>query len=190
VDLYAFGKAVSISYLRTVNRVTIIGADRFPKTDGVLLCSNHISNLDPPLVGGACPRPVHFMAKSELFSAPILKTVLPKVNAFPVRRGMSDRQSLRTGLKILEDGGVVGLFPEGTRSKTGEVGQGLAGAGFFALRSHAPVVPCAIIGSYKPFGKIKIIYGAPIDIEKSGGKKVSVREATDQIMKAIANLVK
>lgn len=189
MDLYKLGKRLSFFYLRFVNRVTVIGADRIPKDRGVLLCSNHINYLDPPLVGSGCPRPVHFMAKSELFNAPILKNILPRIHAFPVKRGMSDRQALRTGLKFLNEGEVVGLFPEGTRSKDGKVGKGLAGAGFFALRSDAVIVPCAIIGSYKPFKKIKIIYGEPFDIKSGKKEKGSATEATAQIMSAIAKLV-
>ncbi len=82
------------------------------------------------------PRPVHYMAKEELFKVPVLGNIVRNCNAFPVKRGLSDREALRTGLKLLKDGHVFGLFPEGTRSKTGELGKGLAGAGFFALRSN------------------------------------------------------
>ena len=73
------------------------------------------------------------MAKEELFTVPILGKIMPLINAFPVKRGMSDREALRKGLGILKEGNVLGLFPEGTRSKTGELGEGLAGAGFFAF---------------------------------------------------------
>ena len=86
---------------------------------------------------------------------PVLKMILPHVNAIPIKRGMSDRNALRKGLGVLKDGNVLGLFPEGTRSKTGELGEGLAGAGFFALRTEAKVVPCAVIGNYKPFQDYK-----------------------------------
>ena len=123
------------------------------------------SNLDPPTVGIAAPRQVHFMAKEELFSAPVLGKILPHINAFPVKRGMSDREALRKGLGVLKEGKVLGLFPEGTRSETGELGKGLAGAGFFALRSKAQIVPCAVIGPYKPFKRLKVVFGKPIEFE-------------------------
>jgi 1-acyl-sn-glycerol-3-phosphate acyltransferase len=167
----------------------VYGKENIPKTGGVLLCSNHISELDPPVVGMTVPRPVHFIAKEELFEFPVLKTILPHVNAIPIKRGMSDRNALRKGLAVLKDGNVLGLFPEGTRSKTGELGEGLAGAGFFALRTDAAVVPCAVIGSYKPFRATKVIYGKPIDMEELRSKKASADEVTKVIMAEIKELI-
>jgi 1-acyl-sn-glycerol-3-phosphate acyltransferase len=190
MNLYKIGKFVSGSFLKSMFKLEIIGVDKFPKTGGVLLCSNHISNLDPPLVGSACPKTVHFMAKSELFNIPVLKQLLPAINAFPVKRGMSDKQALRIGLSLLNDGKVLGLFPEGTRSKNGEVGKGLAGAGFFALRSQAKVVPCAVQGSYKPFQKLTVTFGDPIDFDELRERKASAQEATDLIMASIRDLTK
>ncbi|WP_339163058.1 lysophospholipid acyltransferase family protein [Siminovitchia sp. FSL W7-1587] len=189
MKFYIFARTVVKGILKVLYRVEIKGIEHFPKSGGVLLCANHISNLDPPMVGITCPRPVSFMAKEELFKSPVLKWVLPHVRAFPVKRGMSDRGALRTGLKVLKEGHVIGLFPEGTRSKTGEVGKGLAGAGFFALRSEAAVLPCAIIGPYKPFGKITVVYGPPIDFEEIRREKRSAEEATEVIMSHIKKLI-
>ncbi|WP_338470109.1 lysophospholipid acyltransferase family protein [Niallia sp. XMNu-256] len=189
MNLYPLGRAICSGLLYPIYNYQIIGRENFPKDGGVLLCSNHISNLDPPTVGIAAPRPVHFMAKEELFSAPVIGKILPHINAFPVKRGMSDREALRTGLKVLKEGQVLGLFPEGTRSKTGELGKGLAGAGFFALRSKASIVPCAVIGSYKPFQRIKIVFGKPIDFTEHRNNKVSAEEATAIIMNEIQQLI-
>lgn len=189
MNLYTVGKTICSVYLKSLYKIEVIGAENIPKEGGVLLCSNHISNNDPPLVGVTCPRDISFMAKEELFELPVLKTILRKIKVFPVKRGMSDRGALKKGLSLLKEGYIVGLFPEGTRSKTGEVGQGLAGAGFFALRSNAVVLPCAIIGNYKWFSKIKVVYGKPIDFESIRLHKVSAQEATDVIMKSIAELI-
>lgn len=189
MKIYMFAKTVVSGILKPLYRIETKGIEHLPKSGGVLLCANHISNLDPPVVGITCPRPVFFMAKEELFKAPILKWVLPHLQAFPVKRGISDRGALRTGLKILKEGHVVGLFPEGTRSKTGELGKGLAGAGFFALRSEASVLPCAIVGTYKPFRKVRVIYGPPIDFEEMRRNKVSAEEATEAIMAHIKKLI-
>ena len=141
MNLYTFGKALVGIVLKPMYRFEVIGTEKFPKEGGILLCTNHINALDPPVVGMSAPRPVHFMAKEELFNAPVLGKILPKVNAFPVKRGMSDREALRTALKKLKSGEVVGLFPEGTRSTDGVLKKGLSGAGFFALRGDADVVP-------------------------------------------------
>lgn len=189
VTIYSFVKALVYSVLKPIYRIESIGLENFPKDGGVLLCSNHIDNLDPPVVGIMAPRPVHFMAKEELFSVPLLGKIVPHLNAFPVKRGMSDREAIRKGLAVLKEQKVLGLFPEGTRSKTGELGKGLAGAGFFALRSDAAIVPCAIIGPYKPFKKLKIVYGQPIDMQKLRADKASADEATDVIMSEIRKLI-
>jgi 1-acyl-sn-glycerol-3-phosphate acyltransferase len=189
LTVYSFVRSVVNAILKPVYRIEVIGKENIPAEGGVLLCANHIDNLDPPVVGITAPRPVHFMAKDELFSVPLLGKIVPHLNAFPVKRGMSDREALRKGLAILKDGKVLGLFPEGTRSKTGEIGKGLAGAGFFALRSDAHIVPCAIIGPYKAFQKLKVVYGKPIDMAIVKENKLNAEQATDLIMDEIQKLI-
>lgn len=189
MNLYSFAKAAVYGVLKPIYRFEVFGKENFPKEGGVLLCSNHIDNLDPPVVGINAPRPVYFMAKEELFNVPVLGKILPDLNAFPVKRGMSDREALRKGLGILKEGNVLGLFPEGTRSKTGQLGKGLAGAGFFALRSEAHVVPCAIIGPYKAFSKLKVVYGKPFDMKELRERKASAEETTELIMSEIRKLI-
>ncbi|WP_313798472.1 lysophospholipid acyltransferase family protein [Cytobacillus sp.] len=189
MTFYSFAKSVVYGILKPIYRFEVIGREHFPKEGGVLLCSNHIHNFDPPVVGINAPRPVHFMAKEELFSVPVLGKLVPHLNAFPVKRGMSDREALRKGLAVLKDGHVLGLFPEGTRSKTGELKKGLAGAGFFALRTDAAIVPCAIIGPYKAFKKLKVVYGKPIDMENLRERKASAEETTELIMGEISKLI-
>jgi 1-acyl-sn-glycerol-3-phosphate acyltransferase len=189
VNLYAFGKALVKTALTPLYRFEVIGLENFPKEGGVLLCSNHIHALDPPVVGMTAPRTVHFMAKEELFKLPILGPLLPKVNAFPVKRGMSDREALRSALKVLKSGEVMGLFPEGTRSTDGVLKKGLSGAGFFALRGDADVVPCAIIGPYKTFRKVKVVYGEPILMAPYRERKASADEVTEVIMGRIQTIL-
>ncbi|TWT28301.1 1-acyl-sn-glycerol-3-phosphate acyltransferase [Planomicrobium sp. CPCC 101110] len=185
MNLYTFGKALVKAALTPLYRFEVIGLEKFPKEGGVLLCSNHIHALDPPVVGMTAPRTVHFMAKEELFKTPVLGPILPRVNAFPVKRGMSDREALRSALKILKSGEVMGLFPEGTRSTDGVLKKGLSGAGFFALRGDADVVPCAIIGPYKTFRKVKVVYGDPINMAPFRERKASADEVTEVIMERI-----
>jgi 1-acyl-sn-glycerol-3-phosphate acyltransferase len=190
VTFYDFAKSVVYGVFKPWYRIEAIGLEHFPKEGGVLLCANHIHNFDPLVVGIMAPRPVHYMAKEEIFSVPVLGNIVRKCNAFPVKRGFSDREALRTGLKLLKDGHVFGLFPEGTRSKTGELGKGLSGAGFFALKSTALVVPCAIIGPYKSFRKLKVVYGQPIEMDEMRKDKASAEQVTELIMSKIDKIRK
>lgn len=189
MNFYQFARGVVASVFFPLYRIEVKGKEHFPKEGAILLCSNHIDNLDPPTVGISAPRQVHFMAKEELFQVPVLGGIVRKVGSFPVKRGMSDREALRNGLNVLKDGGVLGLFPEGTRSKDGKLGKGLAGAGFFALRSNALVVPCAVIGTYKPFQKVKVFFGEPINLDPLRERKATAEEATELIMSKIAELL-
>lgn len=189
MTFYQFAKGVVAAVFFPLYRIEVKGKEHFPKDGAVLLCSNHIDNLDPPTVGISAPRQVHFMAKEELFRVPVLGGIVRKVGSFPVKRGMSDREALRKGLNVLKDGGVLGLFPEGTRSKDGKLGKGLAGAGFFALRSDALVVPCAVIGTYKPFNKVRVYFGEPINLDSLRERKATAEEATEFIMSKICELL-
>ncbi|MGS2776233.1 lysophospholipid acyltransferase family protein [Robertmurraya sp. GLU-23] len=189
MTVYTFARSVVNMIYKPLYRIETIGQENIPKVGSVLLCSNHISNFDPIVVGITTPRPVHFMAKEELFRVPLLGKFVPYLNAFPVKRGMSDREALRKGLAILKEDSVLGLFPEGTRSKTGELGEGLAGAGFFATRSEALIVPCAVIGPYKAFNKLKVVYGKPVDFSEYRKNKISADEATKIIMEEIRKLI-
>lgn len=189
VSFYSFAKVIVGGVYRPLFRVRSIGRENVPEEGGVLLCSNHIHNFDPIMLGLTLNRPIHFMAKKELFEVPVLRKIITALGAFPVKRGMSDREALRTGLKVLKDGHVMGLFPEGTRSKTGKLGKPLAGAGFFALRTDAAVVPAAIIGNYKPFSQMTVIYGKPIDMTELRERKASAADAAELIMEEIKKLI-
>ncbi|WP_186577819.1 lysophospholipid acyltransferase family protein [Aquibacillus kalidii] len=188
MSLYRFARFIVRVVLKRIYKINIVGQDNIPKSGPVIICSNHISNLDPPMVGITSPRDIYFMAKEELFNKKLLGGLLTRINAFPIKRGMKDRNALRKALDILKQGNTLGLFPEGTRSKTGELKKGLAGAGFFALRSEAKVVPCAIVGPYEKFKPIKVIYGKPIEMDELRSNKASAQEVTDIIMDEIRKL--
>lgn len=182
----------------------IEGAQNVPKDGGVLLVSNHVSNGDPVLVSIACPRPAHFMAKKELFDVPVLGWAMRKFGEFPVDRGNADRAAIRRSLATLEQGVVLGMFPEGTRSKTGALKPALAGAGLIALRGGAPIVPVAVIGteripllgskslgaSWRGFRGARIIFGEPFVIPAQiDGKRVTSDQATEMMMRRIAAML-
>ncbi|MGY4690129.1 lysophospholipid acyltransferase family protein [Salibacterium sp. K-3] len=186
--LYRIGKTLCRIGFTLSMKVRVIGRENIPENGPVLLCSNHISNLDPPMVGSFMRRAIYFMAKEELFAKKGIGGLMKRLGAFPVKRGSGDRRALKKGLELLDEGHVLCLFPEGTRSTTGEIGSGHAGSGFFALRSKAAVVPVAVIGTYKPFGSVTVIYGKPLDAEALREKKVDAAEATETIMEGIRDL--
>ncbi|MFC0523135.1 lysophospholipid acyltransferase family protein [Pontibacillus salicampi] len=189
MGLYHFARSVCAAIFYPKYKIKVEGKENIPANGPLIVCSNHISNMDPVVVGITMKRDVYFMAKEELFKNKFLGGLLRRVHAFPVKRGMKDRQALRRALDVLNDNETLGLFPEGTRSKDGKLGKGLAGAGFFALRSEASVVPCAIIGTYKSKEPLRVVYGAPIEMKDLRERKASSQEVTDVIMKEIQFLL-
>jgi 1-acyl-sn-glycerol-3-phosphate acyltransferase len=166
------------------------GLSHLPASGPVILCANHRSWLDPPLVGGAVPRRVHFMAKEELFRYPLFGPFLRLLGAFPVRRHTADRGALRSAVRVLRRGGVVGMFLEGTRSRTGRLGPARPGAVWLAVTTGAPVVPVAISGSYRRGGGLVVRLGPPVDMSAYRGQRLRGAEletlANEVIMAAIA----
>ncbi|AIQ48193.1 acyl-phosphate glycerol 3-phosphate acyltransferase [Paenibacillus sp. FSL R7-0273] len=166
----------------------IVGRENVPKEGGVLLCANHISLLDPMTIGIKLERQVKYMAKAELFAVPVLGWLIGKLGAFPVKRGGVSKESIKTALNTLRGGHVMGIFPEGTRNS--DTGVAKKGAASFALRSGAAVVPAAIVGSYKPFRRMTVIYGQPIDLSAfDGAGSESLEEVTDVIMGRIHEMI-
>ncbi|AIQ42422.1 lysophospholipid acyltransferase family protein [Paenibacillus sp. FSL R7-0297] len=166
----------------------IVGRENVPKEGGVLLCANHISLLDPMTIGIKLKRQVKYMAKAELFNVPVLGWLIKQLGAFPVKRGGVSKESIKTALNTLRSGNVMGIFPEGTRNSDSGVAK--KGAASFALRSGAAVVPAAIIGSYKPFRRMTVVYGAPIDLSSfEGAGSESLEAVTDVIMGRIHEMI-
>jgi 1-acyl-sn-glycerol-3-phosphate acyltransferase len=191
--IYKIGHFICRTYFRLFYRWHIIGRENIPADGSLLVVSNHISLLDPPLVGSGMTRQLTFMTKAELFKIPILSWVLRNVGAFPVKRGTGDREALRLALKLLEEDRALLMFPEGTRSKSGEMEKGQSGAAFFALRSKATILPAAVIGTYKLFSKVTLVYGRPLDLtqyREQHRNKETMGLVTQEIMSAIENLLK
>lgn len=190
--LYYLFRAFFRVFFRIFYPYKVIGHEHIPAEGGVLLCCNHISNLDPPLLGSSMKRKVSYMAKEELFKIPVLSFLIRSFGAFPVKRGASDRQALKKSLTLLKEGKVLGIFPEGTRSKTGELGKAFSGVGLFALKEDSTVIPAAIVGPYRLFRPIKVVFGPPIDMSDLKQEKTNsdlMKEATDRIMEHIASLL-
>jgi len=170
-------------------RFEATGLENIPSTGPVVLCANHISLLDPPTVGTKVSRKVHYMAKAELFNIPLFGPFIHALGAFPVKRGGVSKEAIRSAIALLQEGGVMGIFPEGTRNSS--EGMGKKGAAMIAIRSNATVIPVAIIGNYRPFRKMKIRYGKPIDltaiIQDSSGDVLE--KVTETIMTNIREMV-
>lgn len=133
--------------MRLLAEVTVIGAENMPRAGGVLLICNHLTNLDALAVGMCFKRELHFMAKVELYRNPFMAWLIPRVNGFPVRRGEADRAALRRAEELLLNGRVVGLFPEGHRSRSGVIQDSRGGVALLARRTHKPILPVAVMGT-------------------------------------------
>lgn len=190
--LYNFVTLVLIIYFKTFYKLTIIGEENIPASGAVIICPNHISNFDPPLVASASRkiRSISFMAKSELFKFKLLSRALHSLGAFPVKRGEADRNALKTSLEILRNDGCLGIFPEGTRRKIGNTEGFSSGATSLALKSNAPIIPVSIKGDYKLFKPLTITFGSPSNLDEFKGEKLStdiarkaMKVVTDDILK-------
>lgn len=180
-------------------RYKIRGLGNIPMRGSVILASNHISFFDPPLIANGQFRVVHYMAKIELFKNPLFRILIKSFGAFPVKRGVGDIGAIKTILGHMKKNRVVLVFPEGTRSKDGELGSGQMGAGMLALRSGATIIPTYIRNSNKIISRVKslelpqveIRYGKPIDMEKykcEEQNKELYQEVANEIMDGIRYL--
>jgi len=181
-------------------RLTWEGIENIPREGGVILASNHISWYDPPFVSVSCPREVHFMAKRELFSIPVLGFIIRNLNAFPVSRGKYDRQALENSIQVLKNGHALIVFPEGTRSRTrGEFLPPKAGIGVLAREGQVPIVPTYISGSeellkvFFSFGRVRVIFGKPIPkdwVMSVPEGKPGYQQIAEEVMRRIGELKK
>jgi 1-acyl-sn-glycerol-3-phosphate acyltransferase len=185
--------------LFSLSKWTVIGEENIPRESGGILVSNHVHILDPPLVAASSrTRRLRTMAKQELFDIPLIGWVFDAYGAYSVRRTGRDIQSLRKSLKILEQGEVILLFAEGTRSSGGPMRTAHDGAGLIALRSGEPVIPVTITGSNIKlpgiffqwmFGarpEITVCFGKPVNLAGVTGDREGISQATHRIMSRIA----
>ncbi len=181
---------------------TQVGRERVPREGPLLVCGNHISTLDPPLVPAFLPRNDSWsMAKAEYFEKSWLQRwIFTAFHAFPVVRHSADRAAIRRATTILREGQVLVLYPEGTRIISGGLHRPEPGAGFIAALSGAPVLPVAITGSREVFGKgfkiprrapLRLEWGEPFKIpsKRPDGSRVAHQAASDAIMLAIAEML-
>jgi 1-acyl-sn-glycerol-3-phosphate acyltransferase len=182
----AFGRRLGTGVVHGLYRPRVWGADRVPASGPVILAVNHAHLVDGPLLVGLSPRPVHFLVKREAFVGP-LGTFLRAIGQLPVAREAADRAAVGGALAVLERGGVLGIFPEGTRG-AGDFASLRAGLAYFAVRSGAKVVPVAVLGSGEgrsrvvralpPLrSRIDLVFGEPF--EAGDGSGLRTRKALD-----------
>ena len=195
------GAVVTSWLLWLVGPPRVEGLEQVPRTGPLLVVANHCSNLDRPTVGWAVGhrsgRVIHFMAKEEMRSWPVAGWLARNAGVFFVRRGAGDRSAQRMALAILEQGSVLGLFPEGTRSRDGQLAEGRAGAALLAMRTGVPVLPVGVAGTQHLFrgrrfiprrSKVTIRIGPTfsLPVKADGLDKAALRAGTETIMRAIA----
>ncbi|OAT86413.1 lysophospholipid acyltransferase family protein [Desulfotomaculum copahuensis] len=189
---YRLARVLCRLILLVLRRWTVCGAENLPRTGGVLVISNHQSYWDPVVVGCALDRQVHFMAKGQLFRIPVLGPVIRALGAFPVERGGGDRPAVRTSLQILARGLVLGIFPEGTRSRSGGLIEPHLGAAMLALRAKVPVLPVAVINTRGIWGKVTVHIGKPLEFPAFYGRRHTredYRTVSRMLMGEIASLM-
>ena len=188
-----------------LGRWKVYGRENVPKTGAVILAPNHASLFDPPLVGCASPRRVITMGKAELFDQKwlgfkILGYVIQRMATFPVRRGAPDRRALRRAAQVLKDGEALVIFPEGTRTRSGELGGGEIGLAMIAHNAKAPIVPMYLGGTGAALSprhrgpkliRVEVRFGAPLHFEEEYARRAdraTLEAITQKVMQEIARL--
>ena len=194
---YLFSCGIAHLFFRTWTKWERVGLEHLPKSGGVILVSNHLASADPPMLAAAMyPRWPKFMGKLELFQKGFIGYLFAMCGTFPVRRFEADLGALREAERLLAQGEIVAILPEGHRSETAEMNEAYPGAALIALRSGAPVAPAAITGSqelrrgWRVFfqrPRVRVVIGEPFVIEHDGAaKREAVEAAHLRIMREVA----
>ena len=167
-----------------VFRVKCVGQENIQNKGAYIICANHTSNWDAPILVSNLKRKVYLMAKAELFKNKFIKWLGDKCCVFPVKRGMRDIESIKYSLKLLKDGEILVIFPEGTRKGLEKNGKAQNGVAYMAIRTGVPVIPVGIQGEMKPFRKVKLNIGEPLDFSQYKSNKPE-KEILDKVSKEI-----
>ena len=180
-----------------VFRGHLIGRENIPQKDSFIMVANHGSLLDPPLLGHALGRNISFMAKSELFKIPLLGFVIKACGAYPVKRGIADKNTIKTACKKLSENNCIGIFIDGTRQKNGRVNKPKQGAALLAFKNQKLLLPVAIVNSHRLikfkfcipfFSKIVIKVGKPIQPPQNSSRN-DLNSVTILLQDNINNLI-
>lgn len=191
---YKIFKVLCRLWFGLILRTRVIGAENIPKSGAFILAANHVSNWDPPFLGTFIEREVCYMGKEELFKNPVMAWACRSLHVFPVKRGAADKTAIKTAVKILKEGKCLGIFPEGTRSKTGKLGKAEAGVSLIAAMTKAPIIPAAIVNTEKIFSRaekfprLAVVYGTPMKFTGSTKDRDALNDFAQSIMNEIAKL--
>jgi 1-acyl-sn-glycerol-3-phosphate acyltransferase len=189
---WAVGRLTLQPLVYVFARLKVYGADRVPIAGGIVVAANHFSWLDPPALGAASPRTLYYMAKVEAHRVPGLGQVMRTFGAFPVRRGESDREAVRTMRDIVRAGDALGMFAEGARQRSGVPGEVQPGAAMVAINEEVPLVPAAIHGSlawkFGNFAPVSIAWGEPMQLEGLPRGAKGYREASVELQRELRRL--
>ncbi|MGW6647625.1 lysophospholipid acyltransferase family protein [Streptomyces iakyrus] len=191
------GRRIGVGLMYGLWRPRVLGAWRVPASGPVIFAVNHSHNIDGPMVMGVAPRPTHFLIKKEAFIGP-LDPFLLGIGQVKVDRDTTDRTAITNALGVLAGGGVLGIFPEGTRGE-GDFASLRAGLAYFAVRSGARIVPVAVLGSSDKPGRlikalpplrsrVDVVFGEPFEAGDGSGRRTrkALDEATGRIQKQLA----
>ncbi len=193
MSFYKFALGLCTCAFKIMFKFSVEGRENIPEDKGFIVTSNHLSNLDPPLLGVALRTPLTFMAKEELFKNRLFSSLIRKLGAFPVSRGGGDIGAIKTALKLLREGHKMVIFPEGGRSRTkGMLRKGKSGAVMLAAKTGTGLLPVGISADFKFRGKVKVTIGKYIDFSEYAKKKLSAEElqslTDNMLMPEIAKL--
>lgn len=198
---YALSKILAALLFKLLFRFEVHGRENIPKRGGCILASNHVSFLDPVALVVACFRTLHFMARDDLFTLPILGKFLLRVNVFPLKKERVDIEAIKKALGKLTEDKIVALFPEGGRIFNGRLGSGELGVGLLAYKAKVKIIPAFVKGSdlalpqhakFIRLKKIKVYFGKPLVLDdiinNSAEKKQIYQQTTDAVMQSITQL--
>lgn len=197
---YRLARAAGGPLLRRAYDIEVTGLEHVPRDGPAILAANHRSFMDSLFIAVVAPRPVSFLAKAEYFDRRRTRWIFRRTGQIPVRRGQRSgaQQALRAALEVLDRGGVLGVYPEGTRSRDGQLHQGTGGAVYLAARSGAPLVPVGLLGTeavqppdrLRPTvgGSVRIRFGAPLQPSPTAARHRHRHEVTEELMDSIGAL--
>ena len=195
---YLLGYSLSKAIAKTFFNYRVIGAENMIGEGPCIIAANHCSYLDPPLVGVACKRAIHYLARKSLLDVPILGSILPELNVIPVDQKNADRSALMGAIRVVKNGGAVLIFPEGSRSPDGQLQPPQPGIGMIAAKTGAPIVPVRIFGSFEALPKsrrriscfgVTAVVGAPLVLEivRSDGRP-DYLQGSNEVIAALSRI--